>query len=225
MAALVEARVPFLVGGGFAFAAFTGRWRDTKDIDLYVEPAFRDRAIFALSEAGFSDYFKKRGYDRRWIFRSTRAGVIVDIIWAMANQRAQVDASWFARSPRFSIRGQELRLVPVEEMIWCKLYVVQRDRCDWTDVFNLVYGAGDRLDWAVLRKRLGSDGPLLQAMLGVYQWLCPGPAQSLPPKLRRELGLEEIPRTVVKVRRDRVRLLDSRAWFAPLQPPLRKLEI
>lgn len=214
-----------MVGGGFAFAAYTGRWRDTKDIDFYVEPAHRDRAILALNQAGFSDYYKNRAYDRRWIFRSTREGVIVDIIWAMANQRAEVDASWFTRSPRLAIRGEGLQLVPAEEMIWCKLYIVQRDRCDWTDVFNLVHGAGDRLDWAVLLRRLGPDAPLLRGMLGIYQWLCPGPAQRLPQPLRHRLGLEKVPPAPVEIRRDRVQLLDSRAWFAALQPPLRKLEI
>src|SRR5437762_12574500 len=39
--ALRNAGVDFLIGGGFALATFTARWRDTKDIDFYIRP--RDR--------------------------------------------------------------------------------------------------------------------------------------------------------------------------------------
>src|SRR5690242_16299639 len=35
METLRAAGVDFMLGGGFALAAFTGRWRDTKDIDFY----------------------------------------------------------------------------------------------------------------------------------------------------------------------------------------------
>jgi len=46
--AVREAGVRFLLGGGFALAGFTGRWRDTKDIDFYIAPQDRDRAVAAL---------------------------------------------------------------------------------------------------------------------------------------------------------------------------------
>src|SRR5579859_2214761 len=43
MDAIRSAGVPFMLGGGFALAAFTGRWRDTKDIDFYIRPGDRDK--------------------------------------------------------------------------------------------------------------------------------------------------------------------------------------
>src|SRR5689334_6703815 len=122
--------VPFMLGGGFALATFAGRWRDTKDIDFYVLPKDREVVIAALSKAGFTDYFCQRPYDRKWIYRSVRFGVIVDIIWSMANQRAQVDSEWFERSMPVVIRGERLQVVPMEEFLWCKLYIMQRDHCD-----------------------------------------------------------------------------------------------
>src|SRR6516162_3569790 len=78
----------FMLGGGFALATFTGRWRDTKDIDFYIHPRDRAAAIAAVTRAGFRDYFSRRPYDRKWIYRSVRGDVIVDLIWSMANQRA-----------------------------------------------------------------------------------------------------------------------------------------
>src|SRR5262249_36390847 len=84
--ALRNERIEFLVGGGFARAGFTGHWRDTKDIDFYVRPEDRGRAQRALTKARFADYFQKLPYDRAWIYRSYKKNVIVDVIWAMANQ-------------------------------------------------------------------------------------------------------------------------------------------
>src|SRR5438105_10001981 len=75
------AGIPFLLGGGFALATFTGRWRDTKDIDFYVMPQARSATIAALTKAGFGDYYQRLSYDRRWIYRSVQSDVIVDIIW------------------------------------------------------------------------------------------------------------------------------------------------
>jgi putative nucleotidyltransferase-like protein len=214
--------IQFMVGGGFAFAAYTGRWRNTKDIDLYVRPQDRERAIRALDRAGFKDYYGRLRYDRKWIYRSIRSNVIVDIIWAMANQRAQVDDIWVSRSLPLSIRGQELQLMPLEELIWCKLYIVQRDRCDWTDIFNLLYARGEELDWSHLLGRLDDDQPLLHSLLTLYGWLCPRSALRLP----RSLWHSHPPEIVSAERAGRrSRLLDSRAWFAPMQAANRKLEI
>jgi hypothetical protein len=216
--------VPFMLGGGFALAAFTGRWRDTKDIDFYIQPNHRDRVVAALSAAGFKDYFEERPYDRKWIYRSVQSGVIVDIIWAMANQRAQVDPIWFERAADVELCGQSLRLIPPEELMWCKLYILQRDHCDWTDVFNLLYAFGPQLDWGHLIWRLEEDTPLLIALLNVYSWLCAKDVLRLPKKLWGLLGVSP-PKPAARQKRNHIRLLDTRGWFAALQSPDRKLEV
>jgi hypothetical protein len=223
--ALRQEEIPFMLGGGFALATFTGRWRDTKDIDFYVHPRDRKRAAKVLRQAGFKDYFATRPYDRKWIYRSTRAGVIVDIIWAMANQRARVDNLWFERASTISIRGETLKVLPLEEFLWCKMYIMQRDHCDWTDAFNLLYATGGRLDWEHLIERLGEDLPLLKALLIMYAWLCPRAARELPRTLWKRLGLPAAAGVPPDSKRNHIRLLDTRGWFAALQPDTRKLEV
>ena len=223
--AVRKSHIPFLLGGGFALAAFTGCWRDTKDIDFYIHPRDKKIAIAALKRAGFSDYYTHKKYDRRWIYRSIRANVIVDIIWSMANRRAKVDDLWFRHASSISIRGEKLLVVPIEEFIWCKLYILQRDHCDWTDILNVLYSRATRLNWARLLERLHNDIPLLKAILLVYSWLCPGRTCELPMQLWQKLGLNSPPRSVVGLRRDRVRYLDSRAWFAGLQQKSKKLQL
>jgi Uncharacterised nucleotidyltransferase len=223
--ALRKERIEFLVGGGFARAALTGRWRDTKDIDFYVRPKDRGCAKRALAKEGFADYHKKLPYDRAWIYRSYKRNVLVDIIWAMANQRAVVDEAWFQRAPRLAIRGERLFLVPPEELVWCKLYVIQRDRCDWTDIFNLIHECGPRMDWAHLIRRVEDDVPLLQAMLTAYRWLCPTDVGKLPPSLWRRLGAAQRAMRSRPPTHDRIRLLDGRIWFGARVAKNQKLEI
>ena len=42
---------PFMLGGAFGLATYTGRWRNTKDLDLYVLPQDREILAEALAPA------------------------------------------------------------------------------------------------------------------------------------------------------------------------------
>jgi hypothetical protein len=203
---------PFMLAGAFSLASYTGRWRNTKDIDFYILPRDREAFIHALTNAGFTDFYEVLPYDRKWIYRSTKNDCIVDIIWAMANQRAQVDDEWFEHAPEIPVHGQTLLVAPAEELLWCKLYVLQRDRCDWPDVLNLIHSLGADLDWDHLIRRLGEDTPLLAAVLNVYTWLCPGNDLQLPPPLREIVPHSGQPGAQCE---DlcRINRLDSRPWF------------
>jgi hypothetical protein len=219
-----KSKVEFLIGGAFGLAVYTGRWRDTKDLDLLIHPRDREAIVQTLTEAGFQDYYEQRSYDRGWIYRATRNGFLVDVIWAMANRRAEVDEAWFSRAPLLSIHGEKLRVVPAEELLWHKLYVLQRERCDWPDVLNLLYQNGPTLDWQHLLNRLGSDTQLLNAILLVFDWICPQVAMELPEWVREQFGLKQrAPEDCLDWKRN-VSLLDSRPWFAGLEPASKKLE-
>lgn len=222
--ALEAAGVPVLLGGGFSLAAYTGRWRDTKDIDFYVLPEHRSQAIAAMADAGFADFYHRLPYDRNWIYRSVWSTVIVDLIWAMANQRAQVDRLWFERAGTVEIRQQKLKVVPAEELLWCKLYILQRDHCDWTDAFNLLYALKGQLDWGHLLSRLNDDRMLLKAFLTIYTWLCPEGEEHIPASVWRNLRTTRSEQKS-EPQFNRIRLLDSRTWFASLLPPGGKLEV
>src|SRR5262245_227373 len=49
--------IPSLLGGGFGLAAYTSRWRNTKDMDLYVRPKDAPALVNVLTKAGFTDYY------------------------------------------------------------------------------------------------------------------------------------------------------------------------
>jgi Nucleotidyl transferase of unknown function (DUF2204) len=211
-------RLRLVLGGGFAISTYTGHWRNTKDLDLYVLPAERDALIQVTSDVGLHDMYERSPYDRRWIYRSACGDTIVDIIWAMANLRSQVDEGWLRDGGEFNIRGERLGVVPPEEMVWNKLYVMQHDRCDWTDVLNLLYSVGADLDWEYLIKRMGDDTPLLAAALSVYRWMCPGRSRAIPGAVWERLQVPPPRREAVpEIDWHHSTLLDVRPWFAVVE--------
>ena len=209
-----SAGVRFAFGGAFATAIYTGQLRNTKDFDFYVLPEDRDRMKEAISRAGLQDYFDRLAYDRAWIYRASRGDIIVDAIWQMANQRAPVGPEWLTRGPEVSIRGEQLRAIPVEELIWSKLYVLQRERSDWGDVLNLIDSRATAIDWDHLINRLSDDAPLLSAALLVYGWLATDRVNDIPAGVWSRLALAA-PRTYrdPELPQRRATLLDSRPWF------------
>lgn len=207
---------PFALGGAFALAPYTGQFRNTKDLDLFILPGARDPLVAVLTNLGMRDYYNELPYDRGWIYRAVADGTIVDLIWSMANRRAAVDEAWLTRGPELEIRGERVRVLPVEEMIWAKLYVFHHDRCDWTDVWNLLYAAGPTLDWEYLLARVAEDWRLLAGALSAFAWLCPGRATALPAWLwdRLRLPAPEAGATP-DADRHRADLLDTRPWLIP----------
>jgi hypothetical protein len=223
--ALKTAGIPFVLHGAFAMATYTGRWRNTKDVDVVVREADRERAIEAMRRAGFEDYHDRDAYDRSWIFRGFKDDVLFDVIWDLPNHRVPIDDAWFERAQPLWLRGRLFAIAPAEELIRVKLYVFQRERCDWVDVLNVTACSVDRVDWQFLAQRMGQDLPLLQSMLALFNWLSPQRAQSLPAWLREQFALPAIavddPRAAEE---ERARLFDSRPWFALHQPADRPLE-
>jgi len=216
--AIHEARarnVRFAFGGAFATAFYTGQLRNTKDFDFYVLPADVAPMKQALASAGLQDYHMQLPYDRSWIYRASRGDIIVDAIWAMANHRAVVDERWVTQGAEVSIRGEPLRVLPVEELIWSKLYVLQRERCDWGDVLNVLDAQAKAVDWNHLLMRLEDDTPLLAGALAVFSWLAPDRAPSIPDNVWSRLGLNPAADAHgANLSRVRADLLDSRPWFA-----------
>jgi hypothetical protein len=212
-----KAGIRFAFGGAFATAVYTGELRNTKDFDFYILPDDREAMKEAIGRAGLTDHFDRLPYDRSWIYRASQGDVLVDAIWAMANQRTPVDMAWLRRGPLVEIRGERLRAIPIEELIWSKLYVLQRERTDWGDVLNLIAAQTEAIDWPHLLVRLGEDAPLLTAALAVFSWLDPLRACGIPAAVWDRLGLlppsPDVQSSVDP--RARAALIDSRPWFRP----------
>jgi hypothetical protein len=207
--------IPVALGGAFALATYSGFWRDTKDLDLYTLEEECPRIVEVLTAAGLTDYFDEVPYDRGWIYRGHKGETIVDAIWGMPNRRSKPTPEWLTNGPEIDVRGKTLRVIPPEELIFAKIFVLQRPRCDWPDIINVIYGAGRQIDWEHLIGLLGPDVPLLRSVLSTFAWLAPGRAREFASDLWRRIDLPE-PGDGPDYDADRVRLLETRPWFAPL---------
>ena len=207
--------IPFALGGGLALGVYTQQFRRSKDLDIYIEPQHRQRIIGMMTECGLEDLFPEKEYVRDWIYRGHRGDIIVDAIWAMANKRANVDSWWVEGGPEVELFGSTYRVIPAEELMWSKLYVLQRDRCDWPDIMNLIQATGPTLDWEHLLWRVGEDRPLVKGVLSVFSWLCPESAARIPSRIQDKLGLSLSgkPERDPAGRPCRQDLLDTRPWL------------
>ena len=207
--------LPFFVGGALCVAAYTGVWRNTKDLDLFIPHDRRDDFVDLISAIGFTDLFEQQQYERHWIYRGVRDGMIVDLIWNAPNGVLEVKREWLVDSPELTIRGQQIHILPPEELVRAKLYVVQRKRCDWTDLLNVLHAVGPVMNWDHLLTELADDARLLAGLLSVFAWICSTTASELPPRVWRELGLPKPERgPSCDGIHARAGLLDSRPWFA-----------
>jgi hypothetical protein len=208
--------VPCLIGGGFAFSFYARRWRDTKDLDLFIRKQDRERGIETLREIGLVDYHDTLPYDRSWIYRGFKGGHIIDLIWEMANHRAAVEDAWFERAQDAPLRDRRVKILAPEDLVWLKLYVFQRWRCDWPDLLNILYSRIPRIDWDLLFRHVGEDRMLLASLMSLFAWVCPERAAEVPPEVWRRLGMDKPPASpACSNDPTRVNLLESRPWFGP----------
>ena len=140
--ALVEAKAPFLVGGGFALYSYLGRWRTTKDVDIFIQPDDLHSVLHILMRAGFVCEIT----DVAWLAKAKKGDACIDIIFCSYNGLFPVDKGWFDNSRRAIVLGVPCRIVGPEEIIASKSFVAARDRFDGADIAWLLRGTTPRLD-------------------------------------------------------------------------------
>ncbi len=183
MRTLQEKNLPFLVGGAYAFARYTGIVRHTKDFDIFVHHRDFDRVLKALREIGCRT---ERNFPH-WLGKAYNGEDFVDVIFSSGNGVARVDDRWFAHSVEETVLGMPARLVPPEEMIWSKSFIMERERFDGADVVHVVYARADDLDWDRLLERFGDDWRVLFSHLTLFGYIYPGERHRIPAPVMRQL--------------------------------------
>lgn len=183
MRALREAGIPFLVGGTYALARYTGIERATKDFDIFLRRCDVARALDALSAAGSQTDLTFS----HWLAKACSGHDFVDIIFSSGNGRAVVDDGWFDASIEADILGDTARITPAEEMIWSKSFVMERERFDGADVAHLFRACARSLDWTRLIARFGDDWRVLLSHLVLFGFVYPGERTAVPPDVMQLL--------------------------------------
>ena len=181
--ALNEASVPYVVAGAYAIYEHTGIYRQTKDLDLFVEPSFVVAAAHALHDVGFV----MRLEDQHWLAKAFDGEYFVDLIYGMGNGVAFIDDRWHEYGRPGVLAAQPVRIAPAEELIWHRLFINERHRHDMSDVVHLILCVGDTLDWDRIVARVGPHWPLLLAQLQVFSYVYPGYRRNVPARVMERL--------------------------------------
>src|SRR5207253_3092084 len=151
------ASIPYLVGGAYSFARHTGIVRHTKDFDIFVRPADAARALAAFEAAGY-------GIELRfphWIGKAYSGDNCIDVIFSSGNGVARVDDEWFAHAVEGQVLDTAVLLCPVEETIWSKSFVMERERFDGADIAHLIRTSGPIMNWQRLLTRFDTHWRIL----------------------------------------------------------------
>lgn len=186
--ALCRSGVRFMVGGAFAVHHYTGWWRNTHDIDVYVTHDDVETAAQALDSVGFVDLGEQAPGDNQWIYHSANRGLIFDVIWRFANLANYITPDWFERASTGEFLGVRLRFLPLEELVWIKVFVINRHRCDWPDVMRIVQAQCRNLSWERLMELLGEHWLLLAGLVDIFDWQHPRSIGCIPDGIRDEIA-------------------------------------
>jgi hypothetical protein len=165
--ALNEAEIPFVIAGAFAVHYYTGLWRFTKDLDLFLKPASALPALDCLRVAGFTTDIE----EAHWLAKARLGHSFCDLIWGGGNWATFVDEDWFQYSVPAQLLGEPVKMAPIEELILSKAYVMGRERFDGADIAHLLRAGDGRIDWERMILRFGPHWELLLSHLLAYRFV------------------------------------------------------
>lgn len=178
-----QAKIPFLVGGAFAMDFFLGTSRRTKDLDIFVKPEDVDRVLEILAQAGYRTGI----HDPLWIGKAYCGDDFVDVIFGFGNGSTKIDTSWFPPAPTGQLWGVTVQFCPLEEALWSKAFVAERDRYDGADIAHIILFKGPELDWDRIVARFGPHWRVLLSHLVLFGFIYPGERDRVPARIMRQL--------------------------------------
>ena len=180
---LQESGIPSLVGGGNAVERHTGIERDVHDFDLFVLPEHVANILGRFAAAGY----RTRLTHRHWLGKIHDGKHHVDVIFSSGNGVARVDQGWFDHASHIELFGRKVLLCPVEELIWSKSFIMERERYDGADVQHLIRAGGATLDWTRLLDRFGPFWRVLAAHVILFGFSYPNERSIVPAHVMRDL--------------------------------------
>ena len=181
---LDDQKLPYLVGGAYAFARYTGIERHTKDFDIFIRRSDFPRAEKILAGAGYATELNFP----HWLGKAYKGENFIDLIFSAGNGVAQVDDLWFKYAVPGRVLDMDVKLIPAEEMIWSKGLIMERERYDGADVAHVMYAVGDKLDWRRLIDRYGKYWRALYTHIILFGFIYPSERAKIPAAVMDEMA-------------------------------------
>jgi len=181
--AMNEHGVAYAVAGAFALEKYTGIWRLTKDLDLFVKPEDVRVALEYLVEHGFRCEIP----DPVWLAKAHRGEYFVDLISGMSNAVIMVDDSWMKRAQPAVIAGVNSQIISVEDLLASKLFVTRRERFDGADIAHIIYRTKGKLEWQRILQLAAEHWEIVLWALILFRYVYPAHTDYVPATLWQEL--------------------------------------
>ena len=177
---LTDHGIEFLVGGYDAFRHHAGIDRVTKDFDLMVRPADVDPVLELCQRAGY----RAELMFSHWLAKIQQEEYFIDLIFNSGNGLCAVDDEWFSRSAESVLHDRPVKIIPLEELLWQKAFIMERERFDGADIAHLLLKSGAKMDWEHLITRFGPNWRVLFSHLLLFGFIYPSRKNIIPRTVR-----------------------------------------
>ena len=145
-AALRDAEIPFVLGGGLAVWARGGPETE-HDVDFFIKAEDADNALQALSGAGFRTEEPPEG----WLYKGFRGDVMVDLIFAPSG--IEIDDGFLGRAEVLEVHAVRMPVMRPEDVLVTKLLAMREHEVDYEQVLEIARTVREQIDWAEVRAR------------------------------------------------------------------------
>ena len=175
-AALRDADVPYMLGGGLAAWARGGPPTE-HDVDFFVRPEDAERALEALVAAGM----KHERPTEEWLLKAWDGETLIDLIFSPMG--GSVDDGFFERAEEMEVAAQRLPVASLGDVLTTKLLALNEQDPDLGSVLELARSLREQIDWVFVRSQT-TGSPFARAFftlveeLGVVEPAAPGAVSS-----------------------------------------------
>jgi predicted nucleotidyltransferase len=164
VAALRDANVPYLLGGGLAIWARGGPERD-HDLDFMVKEEDADRALQAFADAGMKPEKPPEG----WLYKAYDDNdVMVDLIFRPTEN--PVTDEMLERGEELEVMAIEVNVMAAEDVFVSKLLALREHELDYRSLIEMTRAVREQIDWRDVRER--TDGsPFARAFFTLAEGL------------------------------------------------------
>lgn len=147
VAALREAGIPFLLGGGLA-CWVRGPPPSDHDLDLMVRPEDADRALALLAEQGMRPEKPPEG----WLYKVWDASdVLVDLIFEPIGMAITDEV--IERGEVLEVDAVPMRVMSLEDVLVTKLLALDEHSLDYEPLLQIARPLREQIDWDDVRHR------------------------------------------------------------------------
>ena len=162
-AALRDADIPFMLGGGLAAWARGGP-RSDNDVDFFVREDEAERALEALVESGM----RAERPPEEWLLKAHDGDVLVDLIYRPSG--GPIDSEFFARAEEREVLGHSVLVASIDDVFVSKLLALTEQEPDFQSVLELARALREQIDWESVRSRT-RDSPFARAFFTLAEGL------------------------------------------------------